>query len=494
MCRVLIFGGTTEGRLLAEYCHEKGISAWVSVATGYGKTVLPESRFLHIHEAPMDAGEMEAFMRQKGIALVFDATHPYAAVVSRNIRLACEPLGIRPVRVVREPSPGWEEACESGGRKEWAGREEERILWAGSVEEAVLFLNTRPGNVLVTTGSKELSLYKSLDSWENRVFARVLPTVPVISACDEMGIKGKHLIGIQGPFSEEMNRAMIKQYDIRYLVTKEAGNAGGFPEKIKAAAECGITAVVIGRPSEEDGISLEEGKRILSEARGLKGRTGPEPVRMPDKRKVSLIGIGMGGPDQLTVKALKELQACDAVFGAERMLHGVSGLHPGAVKLPFYLSGDILPWIKEHGEFRRIGVLFSGDTGFYSGAKKMAEGLARHPYGEMFDTEIFPGISSVSYLCSRLKTGWEDVRLLSLHGREWDIINELETVSRVFALLDGNHTVKSLCRLLKEGGYGRARLSVGERLSYPDERITVGTPDVLERQEFDVLSAVLIER
>ena len=488
MCRALIFGGTTEGRLLAEYCHEKGIGAWISVATGYGKMVLPESRYLHIHESPMDAGEMEAFIRQQGITLVLDATHPYAAVVSRNIRRACEQAGIKSIRVIRESSSGWDGLRESDGAAASESKAEESILWAGSVEEAVNSLNKRPGNILATTGSKELSSYTALDSFEDRVFARVLPSVPVISVCEQLGIKGKHLIAMQGPFSVEMNRAMIRQYDIQYLVTKEAGNAGGFPEKIRAAAECGITAVVIGRPVEEVGISLEKAKEVLLECK-LSLQNSPS-----EKRKISLIGTGMGGPDQMTGKAWKELQACDVVFGAERMLSGLSEAMPKAAKVPFYLSRDILPWLKEHKEYRRIAVLYSGDTGFYSGARKMAEALDQEPYGQEYDTEIFPGISSVSYLCSRLKTGWEDVRPVSLHGRENDIIKEVSENPRVFSLLDGVNTVNRLCGLLKAGGFAKARLSVGERLSYPDERITVGTPEDLEQREFDILSAVLIER
>ncbi len=220
----------------------------------------------------------------------------------------------------------------------------------------------------------------------------------------------------------------------------------------------------------------------------------PEIHARPGKRKVSLIGTGMGGEDQMTVKAWKELQQCDVVFGAERMLSGISSPIPHAVKIPFYTSRDILPWLEEHKEFARIGILYSGDTGFYSGAKKMAEALGQEPYCQRYDTVVLPGISSVSYLCSRLKTDWEDVRLVSLHGRTCDIIKELTLNPRVFVLLDGINTVKSLCRLLKEQGLQKVRLSVGERLSYPDERITVGTPEELEEQDFDLLSAVLIER
>lgn len=488
MCRILIFGGTTEGRILAQYCHEKKIDAWVSVSTGYGRMVLPESRYLHIQESPMDEDEMERFMKHKAISLVFDATHPYAAVVSQNINKACERTGIRHMRVVREPSGSLTGSCDAG-RKDFESEEESRVVWVGSVEEAVLYLNRRPGNVLVTTGSKELSFFTAMDSWEERIFARVLPAASVISACGQMGIRGRHLIGMQGPFSTEMNKAMIRQYDIRYLVTKEAGNAGGFPEKIKAAEKCRITAVVIGRPEKEKGITVEEAKKALSQF-----LSGHEPHILPEKRKISLIGIGMGGQDQMTVNAYKELQACDAVLGAARMLNSISDAIPNVTKIPFYLSRDILPWLEEHKEYLRIGVLYSGDTGFYSGAKMMAEALAKEPYCQIYDMQMLPGISSVSYLCSRLNTGWEDVRLISLHGREWGITEELKANPRVFALLDGTNTVKHLCRLLKEQGFEKARMSVGERLSYPDERITFGTPDTLEQQKFDSLSAVLIER
>lgn len=481
MCRILIFGGTTEGRLLAEYCHEKGINAWVSVATDYGKMVLPQSRYLRVHEAPMDAGEMEEFIRRQGIFLVLDATHPYAAAVSRNIRTACERTGIKLLRVLRRPELA-----------DQRGKAKEDILWVDSVEEAVHFLSGKAGNILVTTGSKELSLYTALNDFEERIYARVLPSAPVISACGQLGIKGRHLIAMQGPFSSEMNRAMIKQYDIRYLVTKEAGSAGGFLEKTEAAGECGIMTVVIGRPEKEEGISLEDAKASLREHEAFL----PKAVlrTAPEKKKILLIGTGMGGPDQMTGKARKELEACDVVFGAKRLLSDfLKDTHP-ALKVPFYLSKDILPWLKEHEECRRIAVLYSGDTGFYSGAEKMAETLEQEPFCREYDTEILPGISSVSYLCSRLKTGWEDVRLVSLHGRECDIVKEVRENPKVFALLDGVHTVNSICSLLKDSEVKNVRLSVGERLSYPEERITVGTPETLQHQKFDVLSAVLIER
>ncbi len=472
MCRILIFGGTTEGRLLAEFCHENQIEAWVSVATGYGKMLLVESRFLHIHDTPMDGKEMEAFIREKGITLVLDATHPYAAEVSRNILHACTATGVEHLRILRE-------SLKDSG-------EGDHAVWMDTMEDAIRFLNQSSGNVLATTGSKELESYTKLEGFEERVYARVLPAVSVLTACEQMGFKGNRIIGMQGPFSLELNQAMIRQYDIRFLVTKEAGQAGGFLEKLQAASSCEITAVVIGRPLNEEGVGLEEAKKILIKKKPAETASC--------KGAIYLIGTGMGGPEQMTVKALKTLQSCQVVFGAERILHDIGDLSPDVLKLPYYLSKDILPWLNEHGGYKRIAVLFSGDAGFYSGAEKMAAALLKEPYSELYETEILPGVSSVSYLCARLRTGWENVRLISLHGRNWDLVEELKNNQRIFALLDKRNSVNSLCSLLEENGYENACLSVGERLSYEDERITIGTPETLKNQTFDILSAVLIER
>ena len=101
MCEILIFGGTTEGRKLAEYCHENEIEAYVSVVSGYGKELLPESRYLHILSGGLTSAEMEAVMREKRISLVLDATHPFAALASANIKEACGRAGVEYLRVVR---------------------------------------------------------------------------------------------------------------------------------------------------------------------------------------------------------------------------------------------------------------------------------------------------------------------------------------------------------------------------------------------------------
>lgn len=485
MCRILIFGGTTEGRLLAEYCHQQEIEAYVSVVSGYGADLLPESEYLHVLSGRMAGEAMEGFMKRASIRAVFDATHPYAAEATRNIKEACSRAGVSYLRITRESAAAENPGGDSG--KGSAAAFASQVVYVHSVEEAVCYLKDREGDILVTTGSKELAAYTALPGYEERLYVRVLPSCAAISACEDIGIRGKRIIAMQGPFSEEMNRAMMRQLGVRYLVTKEAGTAGGFLEKLSAAEALSVTAVVIGRPLEEgDGITLDAAKILLKEAGTVSA-----------KRKLSLIGTGMGGPGQMTLAAAEALKRCDVLFGARRMTDAAETLGEAASKIlrvPIYGNREILEWLESHPEHKRAGVLYSGDTGFYSGASGMAAVLSEKPYCDSYEFTTYPGISSVSYLCAKMGRSWEHVKLISLHGRECDAAQALAQNPAVFTLLGGAHTVKELCEQLLRAGLTDVRITAGERLSYADERIVTGTPDQLATMEFTSLAVVLMER
>lgn len=485
MCRILIFGGTTEGRLLAEYCHQQEIEAYVSVVSGYGADLLPESEYLHVLSGRMAGEAMEGFMKRASIRAVFDATHPYAAEATRNIKEACGRAGVSYLRVTRESAAAENPGGDSG--KGPAAAFASQVVYVHSVEEAVCYLKDREGDILVTTGSKELAAYTALPGYEERLYVRVLPSCAAISACEDIGIRGKRIIAMQGPFSEEMNRAMMRQLGVRYLVTKEAGTAGGFLEKLSAAEALSVTAVVIGRPLEErDGITLDAAKILLKEAGTVSA-----------KRKLSLIGTGMGGPGQMTLAAAEALKRCDVLFGARRMTDAAETLGEAASKIlrvPIYGNREILEWLESHPEHKRAGVLYSGDTGFYSGASGMAAVLSEKPYCDSYEFTTYPGISSVSYLCAKMGRSWEHVKLISLHGRDCDAAQVLAQNPAVFTLLGGAHTVKELCEQLLRAGLTDVRITAGERLSYADERIVTGTPDQLATMEFTSLAVVLMER
>lgn len=250
---ILIFAGTTEGRKLAEYASEHDINCYVSTATEYGKSILGNLKGIECISGRMDETEIEDFVKDHDIRLVIDATHPFAVEVTKNIRAACLNADTQYIRCLREGGKK-SDVCEDG--------EGENIVITGSVQEAVEYLRHTQGNILIATGSKELHLYTAIEGYEKRCFARVLSTREAVEESVRLGFKGRNLIAMQGPFSAEMNVALLHQTEATYFVSKESGKAGGFEEKVKAARETGAVLVVVGRP-EEEGETLGDVTRMM---------------------------------------------------------------------------------------------------------------------------------------------------------------------------------------------------------------------------------------
>ena len=246
--KLLLFAGTTEGRMLAEHLSKKRIACYVSTATEYGKSLLQEEQLsdIIILAGRMNEEEIKTFLTEKKIDCVVDATHPFAKIVTENIVNACKETQTGYIRCLREMETSSEDL---------AGQEQVRVF--ESVREAAEFLSTTEGKILITTGSKELKEYTKIGNYQERCFARVLSTKAAMEESVRLGFEGKHLIAMQGPFSEEMNLALLHQTRARYFVTKESGKAGGFEEKLKAAKKAGAVLIVIGRPQER-GRSVQE--------------------------------------------------------------------------------------------------------------------------------------------------------------------------------------------------------------------------------------------
>ena len=145
MKKPLIFSGTTEGRTLSEKLTASGIAHIVCVATGYGELVMEPSELADIRTGRMTALEMYDLMKSEANK-VFDATHPYAADVSHNIHTACLAADKEYVRIVRDTDSGL-------FPKDAVIRDFE------SAASCARALAATEGNILLTTGSKELSLY-----------------------------------------------------------------------------------------------------------------------------------------------------------------------------------------------------------------------------------------------------------------------------------------------------------------------------------------------
>ena len=474
MSDVIIFGGTTEGRRLAEFCGEHKIQTVVCVVSEYGEMLVPESPSVQVIRKALDQDEMEALFEEEKPALVLDATHPYARVVTENVTQVCQKMGIKRYRVLRKPELELEKNVDS-------------VVNVESVDEAVEWLKNHEGTALITTGSKELVKYTAIPDYKDRIFARILPDSQALLNSETLGFPRNHMIAMQGPFSMEMNIATMHMTGAKYLVTKESGHAGGFLDKIHAAEAVGAIAVVIGRPLKETGISLKEACQYLEPF-------GTETIT----RTITLIGIGMGAPGMWTVAARKTLLEADAVAGASRMVESVEKDLGEKAVLKAYDGKKILDWFEHAPQLRKLAVLYSGDTGFYSGTSGLAETLReRQEAGkdQEIQLEILPGISTVSYLASRLQIPWQDLELESLHGREAKPWEALERGKNVFLLLGGVEPVAEVSRMIFEHGFGSWLVSAGKNLSYDDEEILTDTAENMKDKKLgDGLWAVIVRK
>lgn len=530
--KILIYAGTTEGRLLAQQLSRAGIACDVHVATEYGQMVMPELPGVQVHVGRLTEEEMHALLKQhrKSYLAVVDATHPYATEVSKYIRKSVEGLDIPYLRLLRK--------MESNGRKlQQLTAEIEPIkkdLTSGTVcyfEDYTSCANAlmhTTGNILLTTGSKELHTFlqasdretisdreafgggkvsvkdtrasegenalkmsepKAIKSLRERLFVRVLPGTASIALCEQAGIRGKQILAMQGPFSKEMNLAMIHQFSIRYLVTKESGAHSGFQEKLEAAQEAGIVTCIIGKKEKEQGVSFSEVIAELSRLSGVEISSRPEI-------EIALIGIGMGA-STLTQEAREAIDQVDIVFGAKRMLAVVD---QEKEKYPFYLAKDILPVLAQkeasmEGGNLKIAILFSGDTGFYSGAEKIKSELKANHYENI---RIFPGISSVSYLAAAAGVPWQEAKILSIHGLRDDrraqaIVCDGALHNRwSFLLVSGVEDIRKI-------GYWIQKLNenivitVGYQLSYPQEKVVTCSCNELQYFQEEGLYTLLIQ-
>ena len=242
--KLVIFSGTTEGREFSRAAAALGAAVTVCVATDLGAEEQGSAPGVTVHAGRLDADEMAALLRDA--ALCVDATHPYATEATHNIRAAAGMAGVEYHRLLRRASE----------------------LPAGSVVlpgagEAAAYLADKAGRILLTTGAKELPAFAALDP--TRLYPRVLPTLAGITACEAAGVPHRNIIAMQGPFTLGLNVALMRQFEIDYLVTKDGGAQGGFAEKAEAAAQRGAQLIVLRRPDEQG----ETAETILQRCREL---------------------------------------------------------------------------------------------------------------------------------------------------------------------------------------------------------------------------------
>ena len=228
--------------------------------------------------------------------------------------------------------------------------------------------------------------------------------------------------------------------------------------------------MIIGRPLKEEGITLGEAFFLLK-----------EKFSLSIKPHVTLLGIGMGTKETLTIQGRNAVEKADLIIGAKRMVDGVRLPHQAVFYE--YRSDEIMEYIQNHPEYREVVIALSGDVGFYSGAKKLLTLLGPK-------TEVICGISSVVYFMAKIGLSWDDAKIVSAHGKVCNLVSMIRFHKKVFAILGTAKGTAELAGKLTEYGMGEVLLYVGENLSYQNEKIFVKKAKDLTDYEGDSLSVV----
>lgn len=502
MDSIFIFSGTTEGRELTTQLAERGYDCTVSVATEYGCEVMGMQDNVSVRTGRLNREQMCMNFRQKSYLCVIDATHPFAGVVSDEIKRACEQEGLPYLRFCRPTE--WESIEKTQGGLS---------LSFDTAWEAASWLKEREGKILLTTGSKDLSLIAGVIADPSRLYVRVLPGVESLQACEKAGIPKPQIIACQGPFSVEMNTALLHFSGARFLLTKETGRAGGFPEKMEAAYACQVQPVVIRNPENRNPSGEAEGEKknqfsfslfaaLIAEVDAL-ARQGKEEAKASTategtlQRILILAGVGTGNPAQQTQELVEALADADVIFGASRILRSLRA--PGEKKQALYQADRIREELIRHPEWKKVLVAYSGDIGFYSGAQSLLKLL--HTDAELFkssfEVKVLCGISSVQYLASKIGKPWQEAKFLSLHGRRGNLIGNLLRYPKCFLLLEGCKQLRACALMLQEamekGVVRGLRIYFGYQLGSVEEETGSTTVEELSGRTAEGLYLLYLE-
>jgi precorrin-6Y C5,15-methyltransferase (decarboxylating) len=464
--KILIFGGTTEGRELADALSRAGIPHVVSVATEYGKEIEQKSGEESLLVGRKNKDDIVSLLSKDEYSKVVDATHPFATLVSSEIKAACRETGTEYLRLKR-PLDKWDE---------------EGTIKVSSVTEASTVLEGIKGNILILTGSKDLKELLAGITDRSRVFARVLPSIESLNKCTEAGLSGRQIIAMQGPFSHDMNAALIKEIGASAILTKESGSSGGFEEKLSAARDLSVKCVVIANPEKEVAQdtdfcnSVNEVLVRLTAADRLKKPFDVEKEKGDDSKvttTVALAGMGPGSSDFWTLEFLQALKDADIVFGAKTVLDELVGQDNGvgldsSTKENKAVSKDItfvseydpekvLGYLEEHPEFVNPLVVYSGDISLCSGAKKGEKFFLE----KGFKVRKISGISSVALFANRLSLSLEETKVVSAHGRKCNVNGFARENEHLIVLPSGIEDAKNIIDSLDDGCSVTAGINLG---------------------------------
>lgn len=473
---VLIYAGTTEGRELAQALQQANIPVILSVATEYGKEVALQNlsqEGVVIRQGRRSLEEMKQWAKEP-LTCIVDATHPFATQVSRQILESIKGQSLPFFRISRKKQDEETEAL-----IQWLQERQLYYLFE-DFSSCVQELKKRKDTIFFTTGSKDLHQLKGEESFQKQCILRVLPGKESIALCEAAGFEGKQIIAMQGPFSKELNVALLQQYQCGALVTKESGLLGGYREKLQAAKELQIPCFVIKNPENNTAFTKQQ---VLEEIILLYSGKEPEQKTIQaeksscwkasestySKGQINLIGVGVGSFGCITRDSWEQIQESDLLVGTKRLLEPWKAQKEVLVSYRWEEMRQNVLAAYEKG--KKVSILFSGDTGCYSGCTKLEEALKQE---QLEGVVRFPGISSLSYMAMKMGYPWEQTKLCHFHGKEvkqWkqQLWSTLWYEKDQCILTSGKHQVEEILLELKQMLPLETEIGIGAQLSYPEE-------------------------
>ncbi|MCX3066498.1 MAG: precorrin-6A reductase [Cetobacterium sp.] len=229
---IWVIGGTKDSRDFIESFPFKE-KLVVTTATEYGGKLLENIEDIKVFCKRLDLEGMNKFIEENSINKIIDLSHPYAEEVSRNAIECSRVKEIDYIRFERENLVS-----------------EDGVIEFSELEFMIEYLESLEGNILVTLGSNNLHKFENIKNKSN-IYFRILPKWEMIKKAEDLGVLPKNIIAMQGPFSKELNVAMMRQLNIKYIVSKKGGNTGGEREKIESAKDIGAISIMLSRPNVE---------------------------------------------------------------------------------------------------------------------------------------------------------------------------------------------------------------------------------------------------
>lgn len=261
---ILIFGGTTEGRVLARRLADRGLEVTLCVATEYGEEVIPQTPGLQVLAGGLPQEQILALMKELKPRFVFDATHPYASEITRKVMSAAAAAALSYQRIRRGGVGELQDLPADWSLEEKKKFLENDLIFAESLEAAARLLNESSRRAFISTGSRGASVWGQVKDARTRLTLRILPSEDAVRMCRDAGFHGENLICMQGPFSADLNEIMFREARADILVTKASGKTGGFPEKLAAARRLGMKVIVIAPPEDVPGISMAQAEELCA--------------------------------------------------------------------------------------------------------------------------------------------------------------------------------------------------------------------------------------